>query len=670
MTRFSHSETTSKLSDPNIEMDTDFFSFKLINSLPLAIYTCDTDGYIRSYNKAAIKLWGREPKIGADLWCGSWKIFKANGEPLALSSCPMARILKEGVVVEGEEIIVQRPDGTKRNVIPYPVLVFDSNGILKGAVNTLVDITEQKKGEEHKQMLAAIIESSHDAIISKTLKGIVNSWNREAENMFGYTAQEVIGKHISIIIPLERLGEENLILSKISNGEKLDHFETVRITKDGRKISISLTVSPVRDEKGNVIGASKIARDITNQKLLEEKTLRHNSNLNILNSMGKTLSVILDSQQLLQKVTDTTTELIKAELGAFFYNTVDEKGEALLLKTFSGTSEEAFGMFEIPPDTKILNTIFQGEEILRSDDITKDLRFSNNYILKNVSGISYLAVPVFSKSGSIVGGLFYTHSEAGKFTIEHENLVNGVASHAVLALDNARLFEEVAALNLKKDEFIGLASHELKTPVTSISGYLQILEKTLSINDSSKVFVKKANQQINKLSGLISDLLDISKIHTGKLPFSFIVFDLLQLIDEIKDLMQQSYPSHKIELRAEFEKLIIQADKQRIEQVFINLISNAIKYSPNADKVYIHVISLDGKVKISIQDFGVGIKPEDQKQIFEKFYRVKGLAAHFSGLGIGLYISNEIISRHNGKLYVESEVGVGSTFSFEIPIFQ
>ena len=281
-----------------------------------------------------------------------------------------------------------------------------------------------------------------------------------------------------------------------------------------------------------------------------------------------------------------------------------------------------------------------------------------------------MAVPVVSKSGAVIGGLFLGHPEPAKFTKEHETLISGVSSQASVALDNAKLYEEIQRLNSKKDEFIGLASHELKTPMTSLNGYLQIIDRSLNDEDRNKPFIKKALAQIDKLSALISDLLDVSKIEAGKLPFSYTGFSLTQLVDEVVDLMQYSTKTHNLTVCIDAESLMVYADRQRIEQVIINLISNAIKYSPDASQVNISVSEQNDKAVVTVQDFGMGINADQQERIFSRFYRVDDLAAHISGLGIGLYISHEIISRHKGELTVESEPGKGSTFKFVIPLKQ
>lgn len=239
---------------------------QLVSSLPAAVYTTDAEGRVTLYNEAATVLWGQKPEIGKDLWCGSYRIFRPDGTALSLDQCPMAITLREGRPVRGEEIIVERPDGVRRNVLPYPDPIRDVSGKIIGAVNMLLDVTESKCAEEASRRLAAIVESSDDAIISTDLNGIITSWNHGAERLFGYLATEAIGKPITILLPPNRADEEMHILQRIRKGEGLTHFETIRQRRDGKLVDISLMISPVRDADGKIIGASKIARDITAQK--------------------------------------------------------------------------------------------------------------------------------------------------------------------------------------------------------------------------------------------------------------------------------------------------------------------------------------------------------------------------------------------------------------------
>jgi PAS domain S-box-containing protein len=521
-------------------------------------------------------------------------------------------------------------------------------------------------------MLAAIVNTSDDTILSKNLDGIITSWNKAAERMFGYSEAEMINKHISLIIPVERLSEEEYIIGEIKKGNKVDHFQTIRLAKNGQQIPLSITVSPIIDNDGKIVGASKIARDISEQAAAIEAAKRYTERLEIINIVVETISEELDLNKILQKVTDATTELTGAKFGAFFYNTLNSSGKAYMLYTLSGAPKEAFEKFGMPRSTAVFNDTFLGLGVIRVDDITQDPRYGKN---KPHSGMpkghlpvkSYLAVPVISRSGEVLGGLLFGHPEAGVFTREHESIVLSIAAQAAIAIDNAKLYEEVKALNEKKDEFIGLASHELKTPLTSISGYLQILSR-LEMDDKNRRFVDKTIQQVKKLTSLVSDLLDVSKIEAGKLQFAIEEFDISMAVNDTIELIQHSNYDYTISLENNAGHLLIKGDPHRIEQVIINLLTNAIKYSPGADKVEVGLNKSDGQVIITVKDYGLGIPEDKLTQVFSRFYRIEGTSPNISGLGIGLYLSHDIVSRHNGNLWVESKPGEGSTFYMALPL--
>jgi len=238
----------------------------LVSALPAAVYVTDAGGRIIYFNAAAAALWGCQPEIGKSEFCGSWKLYWADGTPLRHDECPMALTLKQKRPVRGMEAIAERPDGTRVPFIPYPTPLFDAAGEMIGAVNMLVDITDRKRAEEVGQRLAAIVESSDDAILSKNLDGIITSWNRGAEQLFGYAADEIVGKSVTILIPADRHDEEPEIIGRIRRGERIEHYETVRLRKNGSLVDISLSVSPVRGANGDIVGASKIARDISERK--------------------------------------------------------------------------------------------------------------------------------------------------------------------------------------------------------------------------------------------------------------------------------------------------------------------------------------------------------------------------------------------------------------------
>ena len=245
------------------------YARKVLDELPAAIYVTDAFGRITYFNEAAATLWGHRPTIGTSEWCGSWKLFWPDGRALPHGECPMAMAIKEKRAVRGVEAIAERPDGSRVPFEPYPTPLFDAFGTLIGAVNMLIDTTYRKRAEEDKQRLSSIVQFSDDAIVSKNLEGIIETWNASAERIFGYTAAEAIGQSVEILIPADRLSEEPAILRRIQRGERIEPYETVRRRKDGTLIDISLTVSPIVATDGRVIGASKIARDITEHRRTE-----------------------------------------------------------------------------------------------------------------------------------------------------------------------------------------------------------------------------------------------------------------------------------------------------------------------------------------------------------------------------------------------------------------
>lgn len=252
---------------------------RLVHALPAAVYTCDADGRITLFNQAAADLWGRLPEVGQDSWCGSWRMYGVGGTLIPAEESPAAVMIRTGRVVRGFEMVIERPDGSRRTVVAHPELIHDAWGQMVGAVNMLEDVTETRRAQQAQSLLAEIVASSEDAIISTTLDGRITSWNHGAERVFGYTSAEVVDDTILKLFPPDRSTEEAAIINRLRNGERVQSFETIRLAKDGRPINVSLTVSPVRDSSGALIGVSKAARDITERKKAEEILARDRATL-------------------------------------------------------------------------------------------------------------------------------------------------------------------------------------------------------------------------------------------------------------------------------------------------------------------------------------------------------------------------------------------------------
>jgi len=245
----------------------------LIELFPMAAYAVRApDGVIAWFNSRAAKLWGRVPALNDtdERFCGAYKLYHGDGAHMAHCDTPVARALETGTSVHEQEVVIEKPDGSRVTVSVYIDPIRGNDGAVVGVVNFFHDISERKQAERTTGLLAAIVDSSEDAIVSKNLDGIITSWNRGAEQVFGYSAKEAIGQNIRLIVPQDRHHEEAKILKQLARGERVDHFETVRVRKDGSLINISATISPVKDAAGVVIGASKVARDITERKKTEK----------------------------------------------------------------------------------------------------------------------------------------------------------------------------------------------------------------------------------------------------------------------------------------------------------------------------------------------------------------------------------------------------------------
>ena len=434
---------------------------RVVESSDDAIVSKDLNGVITSWNAAAERLFGYT--AGEAIGRSIRMIIPSDRQ--SEEDMVLARI-RSGQGVTHFETIRQRKDGT---FVPISLTVSpirDDEGNVIGASKIARDISERAHAAIAVNRLAAIVESSDDAIISKTLEGTITSWNRAAEEMFQYTAREAVGQSIRMIVPEDRQVEEDMVLAKIRAGQRIDHFETVRRRRDGTDLAVSVTISPIRDDKKEVVGASTIARDVTERARLETAVRQHSSNTERLAAVGGAVTATLNRESILQKVTDIGTELTGGEFGAFFYNASDrESGKAYALYAVSGVARETFAKLPNPRVTELFAPTFDGTGPVRLDDVTTDPRYGKN---PPFSGMppghppvrSYLAVPVKGLRGDVLGGLFFGHSQARMFTPQHEHLALGVAAWTSVALENARLYEEAQTANRLQDEFLAGLSHE------------------------------------------------------------------------------------------------------------------------------------------------------------------------------------------------------------------
>ena len=538
------------------------------------------------------------------------------------------------VVVESRQVVTPGP------IDQSPVILEINRDITqrKQREQENQDLTSRKQTEVDQLRLAAIVESSDDAIVSKTLDGIITSWNLAAERMFGYSSQEAVGQHITLIIPPELRSEEEMILSKLRKGEHIDHFETVRMRKDGSRLDISLSISPIKNKAGQIIGASKIARDIT-----ESKRLRRELELlyQAVQQSRDQLDIILQGVADGIVVYDSHSRIIYAN-DAAAYMTGFVSVQALMEIPISA----AAARYEIideqrqpfPPDQFTYRRVLAGEQ----------------------------------EAEAIMGYRPKAESQPERWAFLKSRPVCNERGEVSMVVTIIHDITERVAAEERKDAFISMASHELKTPVTSLKGFTQVLQRRLSKQKDQQGlhYLSRMDAQITRLTKLVTDLLDTSRMQVGKLAFQRESLNLDSLVDEIVENVQASTTTHEIIVEGRTDAYIL-GDKDRLGQVLVNLLTNAVKYSPQADKVVVRLFHEHNQAIVSVQDFGIGIDEAHHQQIFERFYQVNDLEERtYSGLGIGLYISKEIIDRHGGSITIKSHKGEGATFIVALPLLQ
>jgi signal transduction histidine kinase len=403
-----------------------------------------------------------------------------------------------------------------------------------------------------------------------------------------------------------------------------------------------------------------------------------------LNQVGTALASQLDVERIVQTVTDAATELTMAQFGAFFYNSVDEQGEKLMLYALSGAPRSAFENFGHPRPTPVFATTFYGEGIVRSDDITRDPRYGQwgphfGMPPGHLPVCSYLAVPVMSRTGEVLGGLFFGHSQVGVFDDRAERVASGIAGWAAIAMDNARLYEgerraraDAEVANEAKSEFLANMSHELRTPLNAIGGYTDLLAEGVRgpINGMQRADLDRIKRNQQHLLSLINDILNFAKLEAGKVQFDPVEVSMNEALGELEALIAPQL--EQSQLRYHYlccdPTYTAHTDPERLQQILLNLLSNAIKFTPPGGKVTVVCEVAGDRMNVHVRDTGIGIPADKLEQIFEPFVQVaSGRNSGRVGTGLGLAISRDLARAMGGDLTAKSKMGTGSTFTLSLP---
>jgi signal transduction histidine kinase/ActR/RegA family two-component response regulator len=467
---------------------------------------------------------------------------------------------------------------------------------------------------------------------------------------------------------------------------------------DGSEGYIRVSSTPIRDEGGAIVAAVVMYDDVTDATraaLALQEQGRVNETLLRINSA---FSSELDVDVLMQLLTDEATKLCRAQFGSFFYNVKNHAGESYMLYTLSGVSRDAFADFPMPRNTAIFAPTFSGTEVVRSGDITKDPRYGKNQPhcgmpQGHLPVRSYLAVPVKSRSGGVLGGLFFGHGEPNVFTDQDERLIVAISSQASVAIDNATLYRDArraeALAELErgkmeglvrelenaahmKDEFLATVSHELRTPLTAMLGWVRMLRSGALAEDRKARALETIERNAIAQTQLIADLLDVSRIISGKLRLDVTTVDLPTVVENAIEALRPAILAKGVILQPTVDPLAtpILGDGERLQQVIWNLLSNAVKFTPRGGRVQVAVRKRDSAVEIVVRDTGQGIDPAFLAHAFERFRQADGATtrAH-GGLGLGLAIVRHLVELHGGTVLAESAgEGKGSTFTVSLPI--
>jgi PAS domain S-box-containing protein len=601
------------------------------------------------------------------------------------------------------EFRVVWPDGSVHWISDKAKAFFDGDGRPLYMTGACADVTSRKEAaeafRENAQRLRAIFNQAAIGIAVAGLDGRFLDMNRRFSEILGYSEEELRAMTFMAIshpddLPLTVTAVRQLLAGSIPEYS----LEKRYLRRDGTVVWSRSTVTLLRDADGRPERFIGVIEDITPRKLAEASLREETRVLELLNETGMTLASKLDLEALVQSVTDAATQLSGAQFGAFFYNPTDEQDDAFLPFTVSGAPREAFENVGNPRATALLGPICRGEPPICCDDVLTDPCYGTmganaGMPMGELLVRSYLAAPVRSRSGDVIGGLFFGHSQPGVFTERSERLIVGVASQAGVAIDNARLYEaaqnaaeerkillesERAARSAAermsdiKDEFLATLSHELRTPLNAILGWAQVLRTGPRDQTDYLKGLETIERNARMQTQLIEDLLDMSRITSGKLRLDIQTLQPLGLIEAAVETVTPAADAKAIALERVLDPAAgpISGDPGRLQQVIWNLVSNAIKFTPREGKVRIRLERVGAYVEISVADTGVGIRPEFIPHLFERFRQGDASTTRkYGGLGLGLSIVKSLVELHGGTVVVESPgEDQGTTVTVRLPL--
>ena len=489
-------------------------------------------------------------------------------------------------------------------------------------------VHEVNHSDQASILLASIVESSDDAIVSKTLEGRILSWNRGAEKIFGYTAAEAIGQPITIILPPDRLDEEKMILDRLRRGERIEHYETVRMSKTGQLIDISVTISPVRDTNGRIIGASKIARDVSARKQAD-------LDLSRIHQMSLRLAATLDLQTILDDTLRTAVAIEGTELGLLSLY-LPEVGRMRTEASCGFDREFLKAMEAAPLGVTARGVSFQQRHRIVIEDVESDPDFAGFRQLARLGGIRAAhSTPLIAQSGNVLGVLSTYFRQPHRPSERVTRLIDVCARQAADYIENVRLYNQLRDDDRRKDEFLATLAHELRNPLAPLTNSLNLLRLSDDLSPSVEHIRNIMEQQVAQMNRLVNDLLEISRVKHGAIQLQK---EPVELASIVANAVETSRPvieaaGHQLAVSLSSNPLTLDGDPARLTQVIANLLNNAAKYTPEHGQIWLTAQQLGNEFVISVRDNGVGISAEHLPRV--RYVRPGGCHAPACAGGAG-----------------------------------
>jgi PAS domain S-box-containing protein len=652
-------------------------------------------------NAAPVLMWMAGPDAGYTFVNRPWLDF--TGRPLAtqlgdgwtagvhpedLARCrETARTAFDRRLAYEVEYRLRRHDGEYRWMLHRGVPRYQPDGRFAGYIGSCLDITERRQGEEVRRYLAAIVDGSDDAIVSKTLDGIITSWNAGAARMFGYTAEEAVGQPITLIIPADRVDEEAAVLARIRRGQGIDHIETVRIRKDGTRLEIALTVSPIRDPEGRIVGASKIGRDITQAKRLERERaelLRREQSGRLeaeaLARISRDLALSLDPQTVGQRIVESMCRVLGGSV-AVLYSVDPQSGDLVALARAGPIAGRLGDDYRLRQGAGLVGLAVRERRPVVTPDLLADARIwypaEERERIDRTGHRAACAAPLVV-GDDVIGALGIGYEPGQSLNADVITLAERFGDLAAITLSNARSFAreqrlrtEAEAANRAKDDFLATLSHELRTPLSAILGWAQVL-RTRGDAATQPHAIASIERNARLQVQLIEDLLDLSRIVAGKVRLETRPVELGPVLLAAIETIRPAAEAKSLELVVQIDAApaVVRGDPDRLQQIFSNLLSNAMKFTPSHGRVTAELERTDSRAIVRVSDSGQGIRAEALPYIFERFRQAdSSLTRAHGGLGLGLAIVRHLVELQDGTVGADSPgEGQGATFTVMFPL--